>query len=64
MEAVAGEAVTRLSDFNPQELSNLLVAYARTNYLKVPLLEVCNCSNTSDGGVHLLRHEDHTVQCL
>lgn len=40
MEAVAGEAVTRLSDFNPQELSNILVAYARTNYLKVQLLEV------------------------
>lgn len=40
LEAVAGEAVTRLPDFNPQELSNILVAYARVNHAHVPLLEV------------------------
>lgn len=45
LDAVAGEAVGRLSDFNPQELSNVLVAYARSHnppehYLNMPLLEV------------------------
>jgi len=40
LKAVAGEAVVRLSDFNPQELSNILVAYARVGYVHIPLLEV------------------------
>lgn len=45
LDAVASEAAARLTDFNPQELSNLLVAYARAHnppehYLNIRLLEV------------------------
>jgi hypothetical protein len=45
LEAVAGEASGRLPDFNPQELSNLLVSYARAHnppqhYLNMQLLKV------------------------
>jgi hypothetical protein len=50
LDAVAGEASGRLPDFNPQELSNLLVSYARAHnppqhYLNMPLLKV-GISNT------------------
>jgi hypothetical protein len=45
LEAVAGEASGRLPDFNPQELSNLLVSYARAHnppehYLNLHILKV------------------------
>ena len=41
--AVSKESLQRLEDFNPQELSNLLIAFARMEIENVPLLDVSSC---------------------
>ena len=69
LEAVAGEASGRLPDFNPQELSNLLVSYARAHnppqhYLNLPLLKVGFPTTPGPPSISIGRHHFHLCDAM